>query len=129
MSRELLAWSRCHIWSLRGSNGIWIRNHLVCKRTLNWLIFHKLLSCVVSICLYGVFDCMFLPCHARVSEWIYTLICLNIKGIPCKKQIPYLKFKWQQRDLNPQLPSSQTNTQSFSQTSLVKWLSVRLRTE
>ena len=31
------------------------------------------LSCVVSTYLYGAFDCMFLSCHVRVSEWIHTL--------------------------------------------------------
>ena len=31
--------------------------------------------------LYGVFDCMFLSRHARLSEWIYTLYCLNVKEI------------------------------------------------
>ena len=35
--KELLARSRCHIWSLRGSNGIRTHNHLVRKRTLNHL--------------------------------------------------------------------------------------------
>ena len=35
--KELLAWSRRHIWSLSDSNEIWTHNHLVCKRTLNHL--------------------------------------------------------------------------------------------
>ena len=39
------------------------------------------------------------------------------QGTLCSKQVPYLKFKWQQRDSNSQPFSSQTNTQSFSQTS------------
>ena len=34
----------------------------------------------------------------------------------CSKQKPYLKFKWQQRDSNPQPLSPWTNTHSFSQT-------------
>ena len=33
--KELLAQRRCHIWSSSDSNGIWNRNHLVRKRTLN----------------------------------------------------------------------------------------------
>ena len=35
--KELLAWSRHHIWSLSDSNKVWTHNHLVCKRTLNHL--------------------------------------------------------------------------------------------
>ena len=26
----------------------------------------------------------------------------KFQGTPCSKQVPYLKFKWQQRDSNPQ---------------------------
>ena len=37
------------------------------------------------------------------------------QGTPCSKQAPYLKFKWQQRDLN-------------RLDSLAKWLSVCLQT-
>ena len=54
----------------------WTRthNHLVHKQTLNHLAkLAKWLSCVVSTYLYGAFDCMFLSCHVRVSEWIHTL--------------------------------------------------------
>ena len=41
---------------------------------------------------------------------------------PCSKQAPYLKFKWQQRDSNPQhLVRKQTVNHL--------WLSVRLRTK
>ena len=35
--KELLARSRCHIWTLSDSNEIWTHNHLVPKRTLNHL--------------------------------------------------------------------------------------------
>ena len=38
------------------------------------------------------------------------------QGTPCSKQAPYLKFKWQQRDSNPQPLRLKTNTQIFSQT-------------
>ena len=58
------------------SNCNWTRthNHLVHKRTLNHLAkLAKWLSCVMSTYLYGAFDCMFLSCHVRVSEWIHTL--------------------------------------------------------
>ena len=49
-------WTRTHI-------------HLVRKRTRNHLAkLAKWLSWVVSTYLYGVFDCMLLSCHVRVSE-------------------------------------------------------------
>ena len=72
--KELLARSRRYIWSLSEFNGIRTHNHLVRKRTLNHLAkLAKWLSCVVSTCLHGAFDCMLLSCHVRVSNWIYTL--------------------------------------------------------
>ena len=43
---------------------------------------------------------------------------------PCLKQVPYLKFKWEQGNSNPQLLSSQTKTQPFSQTGLISWVFV-----
>ena len=50
------------------------QNHLVLKRTLNHLVkLAKWSSCVLSTYLYSALDCMFLPCHVRVSEWIHTL--------------------------------------------------------
>ena len=63
--REIWSWSDCN----------WARTHnyLVRKLTLNHLAkLVKWLSCVVSTYLYGAFDCMFLPCHVRISEWIHT---------------------------------------------------------
>ena len=84
-------------------NGTRTHNYLARKRKLNHLAkLAKWLSCVVSIYLYGVFDCMFL-CHVRVSEWIYTLHLPECQGTPCSKQAWYLQFKWLQRDSNPQL--------------------------
>ena len=57
--KELLAWSRHHIWSLSDSNVIRTQNHLVRKRTLNhlaklrlqtkWLWFEFMLSFMVFI--------------------------------------------------------------------------------
>ena len=35
--KKLLAWSRCHIWSLSDNNVIRTHNHLVHKQTLNHL--------------------------------------------------------------------------------------------
>ena len=62
------------IWSLSDCNWTRTHSHLVHKRTLNSLAkLAKWLSCVVSTYLHDVFDCMFLSCHTRVSNWIYTL--------------------------------------------------------
>ena len=72
-SKELLAWSRPKIWSLKDFDRTQTHNHLVCKGTLIHLTkLAKWLSCVVSTYLYGVFDYMFLWCHANISEWILT---------------------------------------------------------
>ena len=72
--KELLARSRREIWSLSDCNWTRTHNHLVHKRTLNYLAkLAKWLSCVVSTYLYGAFNCMFLSCRVRVSEWIHTL--------------------------------------------------------
>ena len=72
--KELLARSRCHIWSLSDSNVIRTHDHLFSKGTLNHLAkLAKWLSCVVNTHLYSAFDCMLLSCHVRVSEWIHAL--------------------------------------------------------
>ena len=78
--KELLARSRREIWRWSDCNWIRTHNHLVHKRTLNHLAkLAKWLSCVVSTYLYGAFDCMFLSCHVRVSEWIHTRVRDMIK--------------------------------------------------
>ena len=62
------------LWILSDCNWTRTQNHLVCKRTLNHLA--KLatwLSSVLNTYLYGAFDCMFLPCHIRILEWIHSL--------------------------------------------------------
>ena len=78
--KELFASNKQQIWSLRDCNGSRTNKHLVCKRTLNHLAqLTKWLSCVVSTYPYGAFDCMFLSCHVRASEWIHTLYsCMNV---------------------------------------------------
>ena len=45
--------------------------------------------------------CM-LSCHVCVSEWICTGQLPKCQGTPCSKQGWSLKFKWQQRNSNPQ---------------------------
>ena len=67
----------CTIWCctipILHCNWTRTQNHLVHKRTLNHLAkLTKWLSCVLSIYLYGAFDCMFLSCHVRFSEWFHT---------------------------------------------------------
>ena len=71
--KKLLAWNRHNIWSLSDCNETWTQNHFVRKQTLNDLSkLAKWLSCNVSNYLYCAFECMFLPCHRRISEWFHT---------------------------------------------------------
>ena len=99
--KELFARNRSHIWSFSDYNGTRTHNHLVCKQALNHFAkLAKWLSCAVSDCLYDAFDCMFLSCHVRVSEWIHSLYSPECQGTPCSKQAPHLKFMWQQLDSN-----------------------------
>ena len=73
----------------------WTRthNHLVHKRAISHLAKPaKWLSGIVNTYLYGAFDCMFLSCHVRVSEWIHTLWLPGCQGTPCSKQARNLKF-------------------------------------
>ena len=105
--KELLARIRREIWSLSDCNWTRAQNHLVRKRTLNHLAkLAKWLSCVLSTYLYGAFDCMFLSCHVRISEWIHTLYLPECQGTPCSNQARNLKFKWLQLDSNPEPLSS-----------------------
>ena len=39
-------------------------------------------------------------CEFQSESTLYSLP--ECQGTPCSKQAPYLKFKWQQRDSNPQ---------------------------
>ena len=81
--KELLGWSRRHIWSLSDRNVIPTHNHLVPKRTLNHLAkLPKWLSCVVISYLYGAFVCMLLSCHIqsyRVNP--HSIVCLNVNEL------------------------------------------------
>ena len=72
--RELLAWNRWDIWILSDCNVSGTHKHLVCKRKLSHLVkLAKWLSCVVSSCLYGAFDCLFLSCHVRSYHVIWSV--------------------------------------------------------
>ena len=92
--KEFLARSRRESWRLSDCNGTRTHNHLVHKRTFNHLSqLAKWLSCLVSTYLYGAFDCLFLSCYGRVSEWNHTPqlpecqseatlhSCLNVKEL------------------------------------------------
>ena len=69
----------------------------------------------VLICTVHLTVCYYHVAYKFQSEC--TLCILHeCQGAPGLKQVPYLKFKWQRRDSNPQPPSSETNTQPFSQT-------------
>ena len=71
---EVLAESKRHIWSLRDANDSRTRNHLARKRTLDHLSkLAKRLSYIVSIYMYGAFDCMLFSCQVRVSEWNHAV--------------------------------------------------------
>ena len=61
--------------NLYDCNGIRTHSDLVHKQILSHLVkLTKWFSGVVSSCLCGgTFDCVFLSCHKRVLEWIYTL--------------------------------------------------------
>ena len=80
--KELLAQSRSKIWSWTDCNWTRTHNHLVCKRTLKHLVkLTKWLSCVLSTCLHGPFDCMFLSCQVRISKWITFYSWGNVKEL------------------------------------------------
>ena len=57
-------------------------NHLVHKQKINHLAKLTIwLSWVESTYLYSAFDCIFLSCHVRVSEWIQTLYFPKIQEL------------------------------------------------
>ena len=106
---KLLARSRHEIWSLSYCNWNGAHNHSVRKRTLNHLAKPaKWLNCVVSTYLYSVFNCMFLSCQVRVSQWIHTLQLPECQVTHCSKQAWNPKFKWLQLDWNRQWLTSTT---------------------
>ena len=122
--KELLAPTRRDMWSWSDYNETRTHNHLVRKQTVNTLVkVIKWLSWVVSTYMYGTFDCMFLSCHVRISEWIHSLYLPECLGTLCSKQLRYLKFKWLKRESKLQPPSSQTKTQTFGPTDKIIGLS------
>ena len=99
--KQLLARSRSKIWSLNYRNWIRTHNHLVRKWTLNHLAkLAKWLNCVVSTCLYGAFNCMFLEFHIKLSkilltacadELLYNVRLINLCST-CDKQNAVVKI-------------------------------------
>ena len=105
--KELLAQNRCYIWSLSDCKGTRTHNNLVHKWTLKRLAkLTKWLSWIVRTYLFDAFDYKFFLCHRRISAWTRNLYLPECQGIRCSKQARYLKFKWLQRDSNPQPISS-----------------------
>ena len=105
--KELLARSRCTLSGWSDCNRIRTHNHLVLKPTLNHSAkLTKWLSCVLNTYLYGAFDCIFLSCQVRISEWIHTLQLPECQGTPCPKQVRNLKVKWLQPDSKVEALSS-----------------------
>ena len=71
---ELFSQNKHKIWIWTDSNWTRTQRQLTGKQALNHL--HKMVkqfSCVVSTNQYGSFDCIFLSCHVRISEWNHTL--------------------------------------------------------
>ena len=93
--KDIFSQNRRLFWSLRDSNRIWTHNQFVRKGTLNhlaklakwlWVVLWALI-CKVSLTVF------YYVMHAFQSEFA-------LYSTPCSKQAPYLKFKWQHRDLN-----------------------------
>ena len=92
--KKLLARSRCHIWSLSGSNTIWTHNHLLHKWTLNhlakepvwqngWMLVYE-----ISCCGFESHCCHLIPVilmntenvaqwlkHFSLKHWLYIVEC------------------------------------------------------
>ena len=82
--KDLLVRSRRHIWSLSDSNKIRTHNHLIRTQILNHLAkLTKWLNRVVSVYLYGVFDCMLLHVtyEFQSESKLYNIVCLNVKEL------------------------------------------------
>ena len=94
---------KSHSVSLSGTNEIRTHNHLVCQQTLNhlaklandWAVLW-VLTCTVHLTV----------CYCHVTYEYQSESTLysspECQGTPFSKQVPYLKFKWQQWDSNLQ---------------------------
>ena len=68
--------------------------------------FLKNINMYVLIHFFTLFIIFLTVCYYHVTYQFHSESTLNsvpeCQGTPCSKQAPYLKFKWQQRDSNPQ---------------------------
>ena len=113
---DLLILSTREMWNLSVCNRTGTQNPLARKRALNQLAeLAKWLRCVLGTYLHAAFVCIFLPCHACLSESINTLQLPECQGTPWSKQAWNLKFKCLQLDRNPQSLSRETNIKSCCQ--------------
>ena len=102
--------------NLSDCNGTRTYNHLVCKWTLDHLVkLAKWSSCVVYTYLYGGFDCMFLSCHVRISEWITLYSYLNVTELLARNRHDI----WSLSDCNG---TRMHRTDKYSQHSSNIWL-------
>ena len=101
--REFLARRRDHVWISKESNEFLTHNHFVRKGTINhlaklakWLTYVWVLICRVylTVCYCHVTN------EFETESTNYSLI--ECQGTPYSKEAPYMIFKWQQRDSNPQ---------------------------
>ena len=91
--KELLARSRGKIWCLSDCNCTWNDNHLVRKRTLQHLARMAIwFSCVVTISLYGVFDCVFILCPAQFQNESTVYSFLNVKELLAQNRREILRL-------------------------------------
>ena len=54
----------------------------------------------LDLCKHPTFDFMFLSCHVRVSEWIHTHSCLNVKELLARSR----RKIWSLSDFNRTRP-------------------------
>ena len=90
--KKPLAQSRCHIWSPSHSNVIWIKNHLVRKRTLNYLCKLDSLAIWLSVRSPGV---LVKIKNIHFKYWFSENVGKTIIGSPLLKimVLPNLNFK------------------------------------
>ena len=120
--KELLAQRGRDIWSLSNCSSTRNRNHLLHLQTLKHLVqLTKWLSRVASTYLYCPFDCIFLLCHVRVSEWIHTPYLSECQEVLARNRRNIWKssdFNWT-RDQNHLIRKPTLN----HMLQLTKWLS------
>ena len=87
---ELLAQSRCHIWSLSGSNGIQSHNRLVLKGTFKKYICSRFLSFDPPLPPCLPFFIFKPACPNLHSFWLELTLCPSI----------YILVKLRERDIN-----------------------------